>query len=238
MINALIIEDDPMVRMINHKFLNQVPQFKSANVKECDSAVAALALPDLPDYELVLLDMYLPQMNGTEFLEELLKRQLHPQVIMMTAANDQQTFKEAVNYGVLDFLIKPFSFERFQKAIDKYLKMIVVDNKITVSQTDLDSLFLGSNQREQEGSHKALPKGLAKLSLRKIVHVLQDFDGDFSNQDVADNTGLSRVSTKKYLDFLGGIAVLSSEVVYQKSGRPLTRYKIDQQQEQKIRDYL
>lgn len=236
--NALIIEDDPMVRMINHKFLNQVPQFKSADVKECDSAVAALALPDLADYELVLLDMYLPQMNGTEFLAELLKRQLHPQVIMMTAANDQQTLKEAVNYGVLDFLIKPFSFERFQKAIDKYLKMIVVDNKITVSQTDLDSLFLGSNQNEQEGSHKALPKGLAKLSLRKIVHVLQDFDGDFSNQDVADNTGLSRVSTKKYLDFLGGIAVLSSEVVYQKSGRPLTRYKIDQQQEQKIRDYL
>jgi len=234
----LIVEDDPMVRMINHRFLERIAELKDATVTESESAVAALDLPDLADYELVLLDMYLPQINGTQFLSELVQRQLHPQVIMMTAANDQQTLKEAVNYGVLDFLIKPFSFGRFQKAIDKYLKMMVVDHKTTVSQTDLDSLFLGDVTAVQSGSRKELPKGLSRLSLRKIVAALQEFPATFANQEVADHTGLSRVSTKKYLDFLAEIDYLNSEIVYQKSGRPLTKFAINQQQVQVIHDYL
>ncbi|WP_125582062.1 response regulator [Levilactobacillus cerevisiae] len=234
----LIVEDDPMVRMINHRFLERIAELKDATVTESESAVAALDLPDLADYELVLLDMYLPQINGTQFLSELVQRQLHPQVIMMTAANDQQTLKEAVNYGVLDFLIKPFSFDRFQKAIDKYLKMMVVDHKTTVSQTDLDSLFLGDVTAVQSGGRKALPKGLSRLSLRKIVAALQEFPATFANQEVADHTGLSRVSTKKYLDFLAEIDYLNSEIVYQKSGRPLTKFAINQQQVQVIHDYL
>jgi len=234
----LIVEDDPMVRMINHRFLERIAELKDATVTESESAVAALDLPDLADYELVLLDMYLPQINGTQFLSELVQRQLHPQVIMMTAANDQQTLKEAVNYGVLDFLIKPFSFDRFQKAIDKYLKMMVVDHKTTVSQTDLDSLFLGDVTAVQSGSRKELPKGLSRLSLRKIVAALQEFPATFANQEVADHTGLSRVSTKKYLDFLAEIDYLNSEIVYQKSGRPLTKFAINQQQAQAIHDYL
>lgn len=235
---VLIIEDDPMVRLINHRFLERVPQLETAIITECESAVEALNLPDLAAYDLVLLDMYLPQITGTEFLSELLKRQLHPQVIMMTAANDQQTLKEAVNYGVLDYLIKPFSFERFQKAVEKYTKMLLVDNKNTVSQTDLDSLFLGGNQAAPRSENQALPKGLAKLSLKKVVAVLRDFDHDFSNQEVADNSGLSRVSTKKYLDFLTEINFLSSQVIYQGSGRPLTRFRIESTGEKALTRYL
>lgn len=234
----LIIEDDPMVRMINHKFLDQLPQFKAATVTECESAVAALALSDLAEYELILLDMYLPQMNGTAFLSELIQRHLHPQVIMMTAANDQQTLRESVNYGVLDYLIKPFSFDRFQQALAKYARMLSVDEKSTLSQTDLDSLFLGGQSTVNDSGQKTLPKGLAKLSLRRVVETLRSFQREFSNQEVADQTGLSRVSTKKYLDFLGQIGFLSSQVSYQKSGRPLTKYHIDSQGERHLEDYL
>lgn len=235
----LIIEDDPMVRMINHKFLERIAAFQTATIVECESAVAALALPDLAQYELILLDMYLPQLSGTEFLAALLKQQLHPQVIMMTAANDQQTLKEAVNYGVLDFLIKPFTFARFEQAMMKFTRLQVVDDKHTVSQQDLDSLFQGGGvAAPQTAQAKALPKGLTKLSLQRIVTALQALEADFSNQDVADKTGLSRVSTKKYIDFLATIGFLSSQIVYQGSGRPLTKFRLDETGKQALKPYL
>ncbi|WP_143463405.1 response regulator [Levilactobacillus enshiensis] len=236
----LIVEDDPMVRLINHKFLERVPALQAATIVECESAVAALALPDLDQYALILLDMYLPQLSGTAFLAELLKRQLHPQVIMMTAANDQQTLKEAVNYGVLDFLIKPFSFDRFAQAMAKFTRLQVVDDKNTVSQRDLDSLFQGNTvvASPQEARQKDLPKGLAKLSLQRIVTVIRNRQAEFSNQDIADDTGLSRVSTKKYIDFLATIGFLSSRIVYQGSGRPLTKFSLDENGEAMLQTYI
>ncbi|ABJ63369.1 response regulator [Levilactobacillus brevis] len=234
----LIIEDDPMVRLINHRFLERIPQLQAATIVECPSAVAALARPDLAEYTLILLDMYLPQLSGTEFLAELLGRQLHPQVIMMTAANDQQTLKEAVNYGVLDFLIKPFTFDRFQQAMAKFTRLLAVDDKHTVSQTDLDSLFLGATVPVSTTTTAELPKGLTKLSLQRIVTALATLKPGFSNQDVADQTGLSRVSTKKYVDFLVAMGYLTSAIVYQSSGRPLTTFQVVPTSERLIQPYL
>lgn len=233
-----IIEDDPMVRLINHRFLERIPQLQAATIVECPSAVAALARPDLAEYTLILLDMYLPQLSGTEFLAELLGRQLHPQVIMMTAANDQQTLKEAVNYGVLDFLIKPFTFDRFQQAMAKFTRLLAVDDKHTVSQTDLDSLFLGATIPGPTTTTAELPKGLTKLSLQQIVTALATLKPGFSNQDVADQTGLSRVSTKKYVDFLVAMGYLTSAIVYQSSGRPLTTFQVVPTSERLIQPYL
>jgi len=232
----LIIEDDPMVRLINHRFLERISALKMAEIVESDSAVSALQQSELPAYDLILLDMFLPQVSGTEFLAELTKRQLHPQVIMMTAANDQQTLHEAVNYGVLDFLIKPFTFERFNQAIKKFLRIISVDQQPTVSQQDLDSLFLGEETVTNQSQE--LPKGLSKLSLQRILATLDELVSDFSNQDVANKTGLSRVSTKKYLDFLVQVGFLKSEVVYHGNGRPLTKFYPDKAQRQSITGYL
>lgn len=234
----LIIEDDPMVRLINHRFLERIPALKAAQITECESAVMASSLPELPTYDLVLLDMYLPKMSGTDFLAVLTQRGLHPQVIMMTAANDQQTLRDAVNYGVLDFLIKPFTFERFEQALAKFTRVMAVDQQSTVSQQDLDSLFLGEATGEVDDRPTELPKGLAKLSLQRILATVKTLVTDFSNQDVADQTGLSRVSTKKYLDFLVEIGYLKSRVVYRGNGRPLTKFYPDAAQQQSVNQYL
>lgn len=233
---VLIIEDDPMVRMINHRFLERVAALKGAEISESESAALALKLPDLTEIDLVLLDMYLPKLSGTEFLAQLTQRKLHPQVIMMTAANDQQTLHDAVNYGVLDFLIKPFTFERFERAITKFLRIFSVDQKPTVSQEDLDSFFLGNQEESQTGQD--LPKGLSKLSLQRVLTTIETLATDFSNQEVADQTGLSRVSTKKYLDFLVTIGFLTSKVVYRGSGRPLTKFYPDAAHAQDVAAYL
>jgi len=56
----LIIEDDPMVRLINHRFLERISALKMAEIVESDSAVSALQQSELPAYDLILLDMFLP----------------------------------------------------------------------------------------------------------------------------------------------------------------------------------
>ncbi|WP_225395551.1 helix-turn-helix domain-containing protein [Levilactobacillus brevis] len=83
-----------------------------------------------------------------------------------------------------------------------------------------------------------LPKGLTKLSLQRIVTALATLKPGFSNQDVADQTGLSRVSTKKYVDFLVAMGYLTSAIVYQSSGRPLTTFQVVPTSERLIQPYL
>ncbi|MCI6186976.1 MAG: response regulator [Spirochaetia bacterium] len=70
--------------------------------------------------DLVLLDVYMPLMNEREVLEEIRNSKIETEVIMVTAANDTSTLEETVHLGVVDYLIKRFSFERFQNALEKF----------------------------------------------------------------------------------------------------------------------
>ncbi|AOA00814.1 response regulator [Carnobacterium divergens] len=239
MTKVLIIEDDPMVAMLNQQYIQQLSAVEIVgNVRNVADARVIL---DHETVDLLLLDVYLPGMTGIEFLAELHETKKELSVILITAANDVATVKEAIYYGVVDYLIKPFTFERFKVAFTKYLELNKVfqeDEK--TNQTRLDKFFNVGQLSEQRATqaHEDLPKGLSKLTLKKIQAQINQEKIHFSTESLASKVGLSRISTKKYLAFLAEIGYLTEEMEYREVGRPITLYKKNKDQQQVIEKYL
>ena len=227
MLTILIVEDDPMVSSINKQYLMRIIKPESLTVYQTDTAKKALAITKKINPDLILLDVYLPKTSGTELLEQFIQHNLHPNVIMLSAAKDSTNINMALKYGVLDYLLKPFSFKRFKEAIEHFLKYNeVLQKNNTVSQGELDHIFITQDMNNLN-DETGLPKGLSDFSLTKIKTAISQLAGEFSNQDVARQSKLSRITTKKYLDYLEKTGKLSTKVHYLKVGRPIKIYKLN-----------
>jgi response regulator of citrate/malate metabolism len=227
MLKILIVEDDPMVSEINRQYLLKIISAKNLKLYQTSTANKALTVTKNISPDLLLLDIYLPKVSGTKLLDIFIQNNLHPNVIMLSAANDSENINKALNYGVLDYLVKPFSFTRFQTAIQHFLNY---NNLLTQntkhSQKELDQIFITKNVAAQS-SLENLPKGLSNFSLTKIKTAITTLPDYFSNQDLARKSKLSRITTKKYLDYLENTGQLSVKIQYLKVGRPIKLYKSD-----------
>ena len=119
MYKVLIVEDDPMVAMINEQYISKNKQFSV--VGKCKDGKSALEFLEKQEADLVVLDVFMPQMDGFETLRQIRKKQISVDVIMVTAANDRESLEEALHLGIIDYLVKPFTFERFRIALEKFI---------------------------------------------------------------------------------------------------------------------
>ena len=118
MYKVLIVEDDPMVAMINEQYIKRNKNFQL--VGKCKDGAAALEFLEQNSVDLIVLDVYMPHMDGLETLRTIRNRQIPVDAIMVTAANDRSSVEEALHLGIVDYLVKPFTFDRFQMALEKY----------------------------------------------------------------------------------------------------------------------
>jgi len=225
MIHVLIVEDDPMVAKFNRVFLEKVSGFTVAG--EVHDTSAAWTFLENNDVDLILLDIYMANTNGLDMLVELRNLDMTVDVIVITAANDYPSIQRALHYGAVDYLIKPFNFERFKKALLKYRqKSDLMNGGKGVRQEELDVFLL--NDHPQDVNPLDLPKGLTTLTLGRIARQIINWEQDaFSAAEIADVTGISRVSISKYLKYLVGLDILKVEASYQVTGRPLHRYQLN-----------
>ena len=167
MIRALIVEDDPMVALINKKYLEQIGDIEVADTVMYEEEVIEKLKNE--NIDLVLLDVFLPGRNGIEILETMRKLGLYQDVIMITAENNSAALKTALALGVIDYLIKPFDFKRFEMSVNKFkYKSGLINKNKKINQEELDSI-LSSNI---EGTKEGLPKGLNKRTLEKVTNYL------------------------------------------------------------------
>lgn len=124
---ALIIDDEPLARMVVKEYLQNFDQIEV--LQECNDGFEGLKAIQQYQPDLVFLDVQMPKINGFEMLE-LVEKQ--PAVIFTTAF-DEYAIKAFETHAV-DYLLKPFSKERFNKAIEKYLAQAPATN--TPKQTD------------------------------------------------------------------------------------------------------
>ncbi|OAA92984.1 MULTISPECIES: response regulator [Clostridium] len=236
MINVLIVEDDPMVAEFNKKYLSQVGGFKlKAVARSFEEAVKVLKTSDI---QLILLDIYMPGLSGLELLSQVRKMGKEVDIIIVSAACDIQTIKRALQYGAVDYLIKPFEFDRFNSALSAYREaQNFMKQKKELSQTELDQLIL--NNREENQVFPQLPKGLDKNTLKKVwTKVIEMKEDTFSTSEIARYVGISRVSMKKYLSFLNKLGALRVEVIYGSVGRPIHKYKCVDIENSYIKKYI
>ena len=222
MINVLIIEDDPMVAKFNAIYLESIPGFALAGIAE--NAEEGWTFYHSTKVDLILLDVHMGKKTGLELLSDFRKADDPVDVIIISAANDKPSVQTALRYGAVDYLIKPFNFERFQEALLQYAKKHrVMKDTEHVSQEEIDTFLLRSEK--PRGTVLELPKGLAVRTFSTIVRqIIKRPRGAFSAADLAGETGISRVSVRKYLNHLVETDMLTVDIVYQETGRPLNRF--------------
>ena len=218
---VIIVEDDPMVALINKKYIEMIDGFKV--VGTVSDKEALMKLLEDNDIDLILMDVYLPKENGLQILKYLRERDIIVDVIMMTAADNTEEIKKAFAYGVIDYLIKPFEFDRFKKAIDKHLK----NNRILVGKSRLDQVSIDkiANNNISNNEYVDLPKGINKTTLNKIYEVIgKNNRAYWTIRQISKETGVSNVTIKKYIDYLESIDKVIVNIDYGNVGRPEFKY--------------
>ncbi|WP_409296827.1 response regulator [Peribacillus sp. SCS-26] len=236
MIKVLIVEDDPMVAEFNKRYLQEIEGFILAGtVHKADDALKFLAETKV---DLILLDVYMPGVSGLSLLRTIRKKGIAADVILITAAAAAERIQEALRFGAVDYLIKPFEFERFNQALQLYKeKHAFFAGTETIRQQDLDE-FLSRDSRSGAEVQQVLPKGLTRSTLQAIVTVIEESGGEpFSTDDIADKTFISRVSVRKYLKFLADLDVLEESLTYG-IGRPVYLYTFKKEKLETAKMYL
>lgn len=226
MIKTVIVEDDLMVASINSQFAKRNPNIQI--VATFHNGKDALDYLKKSDADLVLLDLYMPDCTGLELLSELRNIGSEIDVIMITAANDAEHINEALQLGIVDYLIKPFQYERFAQALDKYLvRKKAIESGISFTQEEIDRLVNASTP--SASTKKAeLQKGVQQKTLDKIRVCLSAHPGNYLPcEQIASETGLSRVTIRRYMNFLIEENEVTSMIDYSTGGRPSILYQIN-----------
>ena len=219
MINVLVVEDDPMVAHLHELYISLVKGFKLCDV--ANNGEKALMLLEQNDYDLLILDIFMHTMDGLQLLAKIREKLYDVDVIVVSAANDKDKIKQALRLGAVDYIIKPFEFERFHLAMNNYQRRRhIVEEQNIIEQSDLDQTIV----RHEPQTAVSLPKGLDKNTLGTVWECIRQIDGMFTTEEVAAMVGISRVSIRKYLEFLKSLHLLKLDLHRGSVGSPVYKY--------------
>ncbi|HVS48747.1 MAG TPA: response regulator [Candidatus Dormibacteraeota bacterium] len=222
MIRTLIVDDDYRVANLHCEYVQRVTGFEVAG--RVHTGAKALEAVDQLRPDLVLLDIYLPDISGLEVLQQL-REDDHPpvDVISITAAREVESLRAAMRGGVVHYLIKPFLFATFEEKLRSYA---AAHDRMTrlghAEQGDVDRIFGAL----RSGRNEPLPKGLSEATLDLIVQTLSQSQSGLAAASVADAAGVSRVTARRYLDHLCQLGKVELTMRYGGPGRPEHRYRL------------
>lgn len=162
MINAIIVDDEPLAHVVLETYINQMPEINL--VKKCENAFEAGEALRQYKIDLIFLDIQMPQLSGIDFLKTL---QNPPNVIFTTAYPDYAV--DGFELNAVDYLLKPISLERFMKAVNKVLDKIPPARKVEHE--------LVSHDNHEEYFFVKADKKLVKINFSEILYIegLKDY---------------------------------------------------------------
>lgn len=219
---VLIVEDDPMVALINKRFLEQIGDIEVFGPVIYEEEIIDIVKEK--NIDLIILDVFLPKKNGTDILKSLRNKKIFTDVIMVTAANSSKDIIKAFSYGVVDYLIKPFEYERLEEAIKKHnVRQNVFKNSLVINQNQIDTI---TGLKINHSINEELPKGLNRRTLEKIMDFLKENNKVWTLREIAYEIKISNVTIKKYMDYLESIEQVYVESTSGNIGRPELKYFI------------
>ena len=202
MYTTVIIEDDPMITRLNRRYIEQDSRF--AVVQTFSAAHPAL---------------FWLRRNPIDLLRA---EGVDADVIMVTSANDAKTVNDAVRLGAVDYLVKPFAYERFRQALDVFCRRRENVQRDSFSQDVLDHTLF---QAAAPTPPVTPPKGLQSQTLSRIEAYLRAApETRHTSDEIASHVGLSVVTVRRYMNYLAEQQVIGSEMDYRTGGRPCLVY--------------
>ncbi|HCA41509.1 MAG TPA: hypothetical protein DEP01_08565 [Aminobacterium sp.] len=145
-------------------------------------------------------------------------------IIVVSSLPDRVSIQHALSLGAFDYILKPFSFERFRQSLydsrDRQLFFQTLPPLCT--QKDIDDLF---PLRGEKNLYNHLPISIQQETLDHMIEVLSTVNVPLTIGDIAFATGFSRTTTWRYLDYLLKIGSVVSTLEYRPTGRPLKKFK-------------
>lgn len=220
MISTLVTDDDYQVADINAAYVRRVDGFDVVGVAHSAAQTLAALSRHRPD--LLLLDLYLPDRHGLDVLRA--SRQQpgpRPDAIVITAARDVTSVRQAMQCGAVHYLVKPFGFAAIRERLESYRQLHGrLGGMREASQQDIDDLFA----LLRPGSVTALPKGLSAPTLRMVAGALQSAEHALAASELAALVGLGRATAARYLSYLHEIGRVQLTPHYGGPGRPEHRF--------------
>ncbi|MFG3417819.1 response regulator [Micromonospora sp. NPDC049460] len=220
MIDVLVVDDDFMVARIHRGFVERIDGFRV--VGTASTGEEAIAAVDEFRPDLVLLDLYLPDMFGLDVVTRLRAARHDCDVLVISAAREAEAVRRAVRYGAVNYLLKPFGFDELRTRLEQYaarrnsLRATVVSD-----QNDVDRVL------SRSGAHiatSALPRGLSGETAELVERALRGHAGTLSAAECANAVGISRVSARRYLEHFADTGRAEVSLRYGSAGRPERRY--------------
>jgi response regulator of citrate/malate metabolism len=215
-IEVLVVDDDFMVARIHTGFVERTPGFTVTGVAHTGAQALAEAERLQPD--LVLLDVYLPDVSGLDLLGALREAAPEVDVLVISAAREADTVRRALRGGIVHYLMKPFSYDDLRLRLEHYQQAYAGMAGEQTDQADVDRVFGVS------GADKRLPKGFSAETLRLVEDTLRQETADVSAAEAASLLGISRVSARRYLEHLVETGKVEVALRYGEVGRPERRY--------------
>ena len=215
MYRVVIVEDDPMILYLDRSYVESDPRFQVVRTFQDGGTARGWLLENPAD--LLILDVYMPRVTGLELLRTLRERKVGADAVMVTAANDAGTVDALRKLGVVDYLVKPFTRQRFQQALDAFCLQRETMAAGVVDQEALDRLFAAPGA----GAEAVPPKGVQGSTLERVRACLRAGPAEgLSSEAIARQTGLSAVTVRHYVNYLVERGEAVSAVNDAPGGRP------------------
>jgi response regulator of citrate/malate metabolism len=223
-IGVVIVDDDFMVAKVHSGFIAALDGFEVVGTASTGEAAIREIERLRPD--LVLLDVYLPDMTGLDVLHRLRAAGSTSDVIVISAARDVESIRSALHGGVLHYLVKPFDRRTFEARMRDYAALRGrLEELDEVGQGDVDRIFGGPTGPAPVVP--STPKGISPETLELVRGALGGAGAEgLSATECSERTGLARVSARRYLEQL--VADQQAEVRqrYGTAGRPERRFTL------------
>lgn len=218
-LRVFVVDDDEIVVSLHRDFVGQLDGFViCGSAGTGPDAVAAIRelVPDI-----VLLDMHLPGFSGLELLRLIrTDRRAQPEVIAVTAARDLETVRDSRRVGVRHYLAKPFSSADLRSRLREVARERAQRSPgVALEQKQIDALMAPSS------AGGGLPKGVSGSTLSRVLAALRG-SPEITAAELGQQLGLSRVSSRRYLEYLVESGVVMRTQDYSTSGRPSSRYAV------------
>lgn len=220
MITVLVVEDDPVAADAHRHYVERMPGYRVAGVAR--SGAETMRFLDKSDVDLLLLDLYLPDTHGLRLCRALRAAGREVDVIAVTSARDLAVVRAAVSAGVVQYLLKPFTFAMLRDKLERYAAFRDTEGE-AAGQDEVDRA-LTALWATGTGS---LPKGMSAETMDALVVALRESGEGLSAGGASAEIGVSRVTARRYLEYLADNGIVARRPRYGQVGRPELWYRME-----------
>ncbi|MET9482006.1 response regulator [Streptomyces sp. NPDC006638] len=217
-IRVLVVEDDPVAADAHQLYVRRVPGFAVAGVAR--SRAEAGRVLERTAIDLILLDLYLPDGHGLHLLRSLRAGGHQADVIAVTSARDLGIVREGVSLGVVQYVLKPFTFATLRDRLVRYAEFRASSGEAS-GQDEVDRA-LGALRTPGPAS---LPKGLSGPTLEAVTRTLRESPSGVTAAEAGVRAGISRITARRYLEYLVTVGRAERSPQYGHVGRPELQYR-------------